>query len=145
MSKTKRPSSMDPRDLAERVKQDVDRFVAENAADYVQAFLRLLTDKVPKARGRPEGSGEDDRELLDRMADLLFDGAAESEREAASMAAESLPEPARAATANRLRRKYAKRRDALNLSATERAEEDPKEPEDWEKAFIEDVEEWVIP
>ena len=140
----RRSSGVDPRDLAERVELDVARFVAENAPDYVRLFLRVLSEKAPKSRGRPQGSGEDDRELLGRMADLLLDGEAQSEREAATRVVASLPATARTAAANRLRRKYAARREALNASAAKRAGAEPRELDPWERAFSEEVEGWDL-
>lgn len=87
---------------------EADRLRRQHPPAFLEALLRNLREKIPRRRGRPAGTGEEDRMLLEEMAELLESGDAQSIRDAARQVASRHPGHSETATVRRLRRKFSK-------------------------------------
>lgn len=114
---------------------EAERLVHQHSPAFLEALLRALQEIVPRRRGRPEGSGEEDHALLEKMAELLALGNAKSIRDAARQVARRHPGHSEASTERRLRRKFSKEWDSGNDSSSN---------EEVEHCFEEDVETWDL-
>ena len=129
---TTKPAKNPLRAQAEAI---AERLLSDYPPELVAEIQRVLAERVKKRGGRPKA---DDSRRLRQMAELLYAEEVTSEHEAARIAAGEDPGDSEAATARRIRRKFAGNREEL-LAAAKRSKELESDP-----AFAEYVEQWDL-
>lgn len=101
-----RPDVLTPMAINRRAEEHAQQLLSEFSQDYLQLLIKHLRENVPRKRGRPKGTGEDDSARLLRMHGLLVRGEAKNVPEAASLVATEDPGHSVKATERRIRDKY---------------------------------------
>ena len=131
----KRTDVLTPMAINQRAEEHAQQLLSKFSQDYLQLLIKHLRDHVPRKRGRPKGTGEDDSARLLCMHKLLAEGEAKDVPEAANLVAAKDPGHSVKATERRIRDKYREEEGYLErLEAANRLREQlfDEENEPWQ-------------